>query len=206
MIMKVIRIILIAMMLAAAMPATAQLRYGFRFGGIFSKPEISHADLSVSNGSGFSGGMMFEYQFEKCGFAPDIAILYTRYSNKLNSDAGNSMYQGPGKNFIEVPLHLKYKFWLSASKKLVAPMVFTGPSLMTGLDKNSPDLPGRKRFDAGWDVGVGIDIINFIQLQAGYRFGLTNAIATALPESASTKAAKLHLNGWTVAANIIFDF
>lgn len=206
--------------LSLASDAGAQLRYGFRFGGVFSRPSLSGVPtpdsqtnkgdaIRLKKGSGFSGGLMLEYQFEKCGFAPDIALLYTRYSNTFSGPLTADLeVQGPGKNFLEVPLHLKYKFWLSSTKKLVAPMVYTGPSFLFGLDKNTTGLPDRKRFDAGWDVGVGIDIINFIQLQAGYRFGLTNAAATA-PASGSIGAApdlKLHLNGWTVAANIIFDF
>ncbi len=99
-------------------------------------------------------------------------------------------------------------------------MLYTGPSLMFALDKALPlavapandpagansvsglyTPPGVKRFNAGWDVGLGIDIINFIQLQAGYRFPLTNALSTS-PSS----NAKLHLNAWTLSANILFDF
>ena len=54
-------------------------------------------------------------------------------------------------------------------------------------------------FQPGWDVGIGFDIINFIQVTAGYRFGLGNALH-------SPKDVTLHANAWTVAATLLFDF
>lgn len=106
----------------AYISADAQLRYGFRFGGDFAKATIgNNGDIPVSlvNRSGFSGGLALEYQFEKCGFAPDVALLYTRYNTRLvlpGADATHSF----GRNFIEVPIHLKWKFWLPRTNDLFA--------------------------------------------------------------------------------------
>ncbi len=184
----------------ASLPAGAQLRYGFRLGGDFAKASLSDAPgMSMKNGSGFSGGLLLEYQFENNGFAPDIAVLYTRYSSRLIDEVS-----GPakiGRDFIEVPLHLKYKFYLSSTNNLVAPMVYTGPSLLFRLGKGNPEQMATRSVQPGWDVGIGLDIINFIQLSAGYRFGLGNAVSeSAVP------GVCLRTNGWNVSANIIFDF
>ena len=196
---KYILLLLMAVLLSS-LSAAAQLRYGFRLGGSFAKASLSDAPgMSIKNGSGFSGGFLLEYQMESNGFAPDIAVLYTRYSSRLIDEVS-----GPakiGRNFIEVPLHLKYKFYLSSTNNLVAPMVFTGPSLLFRLGKANPEHMQTKSMQSGWDLGIGIDIINFIQLSAGYRFGLGNAVSgSAIP------AACVHTNGWNVSANIIFDF
>ncbi|MDE6548489.1 MAG: PorT family protein [Muribaculaceae bacterium] len=186
--------------LLMSLSASAQLRYGFRLGGSFAKASLSDAPgMSMKNGSGFSGGLLLEYQMESNGFAPDIAVLYTRYSSRLIDEVS-----GPaklGRDFIEVPLHLKYKFYLSSTNNLVAPMVYTGPSLLFRLGKANPEHMQTKAVQPGWDLGIGIDIINFIQLSAGYRFGLGNAVShSAVP------GACLHTNGWNVSANLIFDF
>lgn len=196
---KYILLLLMAVLLSS-LSAAAQLRYGFRLGGSFAKASLSDASgMSMKNGSGFSGGLLLEYQMESCGFAPDIAVLYTRYSSRLMDEVS-----GPakiGRNFIEVPLHLKYKFYLSSTNNLVAPMVYTGPSLLFRLGKANPEQIQTKSMQPGWDLGIGLDIINFIQLSAGYRFGLGNALSqSAVP------GACLHTNGWNVSANIIFDF
>ena len=190
--------------------ADAQLRYGFRFAGDIAKASLSKAgsssvassdpgnDLRLVNRSGFSGGLVLEYQFEKCGFAPDIALLYTRYNTRLA--LGDEKPHSLGRNFIEVPIHLKWKFWIPQTKNLFAPMLYTGPSLMfrAGQDKGLPDFRS-KVFQPGWDAGIGFDVINFIQITAGYRFGLGNALDT--PDGMT-----LHTNGWNIAATLLFDF
>ena len=186
--------------LLSSLSASGQLRYGIRLGGSFAKASLSDAPgMSIKNGSGFSGGILLEYQMENNGFAPDIALMYTRYSSRLIDEVSGPVKLG--RNFIEIPLHLKYKFYLSASNNLVAPMVYTGPSLLIRLGQGNPELVSTKSVQPGWDLGVGLDIINFIQISAGYRFGLGNAVSqSAVP------GACLHTDGWNVAANLIFDF
>lgn len=183
-----------------SLPATAQLRYGFRLGGSIAKATLSDAPgMTMRNGSGFSGGLLLEYQMENNGFAPDIAVLYTRYSSRLIDEVS-----GParlGRDFIEIPLHLKYKFFLSSTNNIIAPMVYTGPSLLIRLGKGNPEQMSTKSVQPGWDLGIGLDIINFIQLSAGYRFGLGNAVSQSV-----VPGVCLHTNGWNVSANLIFDF
>ncbi len=183
-----------------SLPAAAELRYGFRLGGDFAKASLCNdPGMSMKNGSGFSGGLLLEYQMENNGFAPDIAVLYTRYSSRLMDEVS-----GPaklGRDFIEVPLHLKYKFFISSTNNLVAPMIYTGPSMFIRLGKGNPEQIKTKSIQPGWDLGIGVDIINFIQLSAGYRFGLGNSVSES-----SVPGVCLHTNGWNVAANIIFDF
>lgn len=241
-------IITLLLLLGTQLIAGAQLRYGFRFGGDFTKAslgnvsDLNHAvpiasqgsitqkyssitqeykgEAALVNRSGFSGGLMLEYQFEKCGFAPDIAVLYTRYNTRIAFPGKKPL--SFGRNFIEIPLHLKWKFWIPQTKNLFAPMIYTGPSLLLRLGHNDgipytityadttgpmyylPAKPttftfASKTVQPGWDVGIGFDIINFIQITAGYRFGLGNALK-------SPDTVTMHTNAWNVAANIIFDF
>ncbi|MDE5996964.1 MAG: hypothetical protein K2G77_02010, partial [Muribaculaceae bacterium] len=111
---KNLSLLLLMAVLLSSFSASAQLRYGFRLGGDFAKASLSDAPgLSMKNGSGFSGGILLEYQMESCGFAPDIAVLYTRYSSRLIDEVSGPVKLG--RNFIEVPLHLKYKFYLSST-------------------------------------------------------------------------------------------
>lgn len=217
--MKTFLRILITAIVIMALPGTAQsqLRYGIRLGGVFAKPSPGNAgDLSVADGSGFSGGLALEYQAPKSGLAADIAVLYTRFNTRFESTLAEKT--DPGRNFIEVPIHVKYKFWLPAFHNLFGPMVYTGPSLMTRVGSHSSatffphpeDAPSSstpaaistvstKTFQPGWDVGIGIDIVNFLQINAGYRFGLGNAFDSA-------SGATMRTNAWTVSATLLFDF
>lgn len=196
------RILITLAVLSAFIPAAhSQLRYGFRFGGSFADARLSRAeDFSLSNKSGFSGGVMLEYQMPKCGVAFDIALLYTRFSTTLlhNGERAGDF----GRDFIEMPIHAKYKFRLHFSNGLIAPMVYTGPSFMTRLNHGGTCPMSTNSLQSGWDFGVGFDVINFIQITGGYRLGLDNSIY----EFGHCPDAKYHVNGWNISANLIFDF
>lgn len=199
------RILLIYLLLAicSIFPdiCSGQMRYGFRFGGEFASAKLNNtSDASLLNRSGFSGGLVLEYQMPGCGFAPDIAMIYTRYNTRL-SENGNSP-ESIGRNFLEIPLHLKYKFWMKSFHDLFGPMVYTGPALAFRVGNDASAPLSTNRVQAGWDVGIGFDIVNFIQISAGYRFGLGNAIKDypIYPD------ATLHTNGWNISATLLFDF
>lgn len=180
---------------------SGQLRYGFRFGGDFAAASLRGAEgYSLVNRSGFTGGLDLEYQFEKFGFAPDIAVLYGRHNTrlKLRDETPHSF----GRNFIDVPLRLKYKLWLRSTHDLFAPMVYTGPLFSFRLDHNDTFPLKSKVFQPAWEVGLGFDVINFIQLSGGYRFGLGNSVE----DFSGFPLATLHTNGWNFSATILFDF
>lgn len=204
---NIIRSVLAAVMITfIASSAGAQFRYGINAGVSIAKPDLSGTvgtGAVIESGVGFRGGLTLEYQVPTLGLAFDASIDYLRYNIRLANERGASDYTDIGRNFIEVPLNIKYKFWLGNFHNLVAPMVMTGPSFMFNLDKQPENAPlTQKRFQPGWNVGLGFDIINFIQLNAGYRFAFGNAIK----HSDLMGSAKLRNKGWYVSATLLFDF
>ncbi len=197
--------ILSVLILLCAMAADAQLRYGFNLGGAFADASLSDAKgYSALNRSGFRGGLALEYQMPRCGVAFDASVLYSRYNSRLRDDATGDIY-GFGRNYLELPLNVKYKFWLSAMNRLVAPMIITGPSFMIGLDGRNDQSPLTvKRFQPGWNVGLGVDFANILQLTAGYRFGIGNV--AEVKDGAPESGLSLHTSGWHVSAILLFDF
>ncbi|MDE5797125.1 MAG: PorT family protein [Muribaculaceae bacterium] len=191
----------LVMLVITVFTVPAQLRYGFRFGGDIAAARLKGAETwSLCNRSGFTGGLVLEYQLPNCGFAPDIAVLYGRHNTRLQIAK-----QPPvsfGCNFIDIPLHLKYKFWLRSFSRLMGPMLYTGPTLSLRLDHNNATPLSTHRLQYGWEAGIGFDIINFIQLSGGYRFALGNSIDS----SPLYPAATLHPNGWNISATLLFDF
>ncbi|MCH5233635.1 MAG: outer membrane beta-barrel protein [Muribaculaceae bacterium] len=179
----------------------AQLRYGFRLGGDFAATRLTDAEgYSLVNKSGFSGGLILEYQFSKNGFAPDIGLLYGRHNTRLRYENNNPF--GFGRNFIDIPIHLKYKFWLKPTHNTVAPLVYAGPTFSFKLDHKGSQPLDTKIFQPTVEVGIGFDIVNFIQITAGYHFGIGNAVKSfdMLPD------ARITTNGWNLSANLLFDF
>lgn len=204
---NILRSLLAAVMITSiASSARAQFRYGINAGVSIAKPDLSGTvgtGAVIESGAGFRGGLTLEYQVPTLGLAFDASVDYLRYNLRLANERGASDYTDIGRNFIEVPLNIKYKFWLGNFHNLVAPMVMTGPSFMFNLDKQPENAPlTQKRFQPGWNVGLGFDIINFIQLNAGYRFAFGNAIK----HSDLMGSAKLRNKGWYVSATLLFDF
>lgn len=200
-----LRIAAVATVLAASvMSLSAQPRYGVTVGGNIPVQRSTGVDggYGIHTGGGFSGGLMFEYQFEKCGLALDASVLYTRASTKLypefiNEPLDKTEYR-LGNDFLQIPLHAKYKFWLKSTKDLVGPFVYTGPSMMVRLDKDEKGAPKSNPLRATWDFGVGIDIINFLQISAGYRLGLSPML--------SDYPNHLHYDGIDIRVSFLFDF
>jgi hypothetical protein len=204
---NIFRSLLAAFMITSiASSVNAQFRYGINAGVSIAKPDLSGTvgtGTVIESGAGFRGGLTLEYQVPTLGLAFDASVDYLRYNLRLANERGASDYTDIGRNFIEVPLNIKYKFWLGNFHNLVAPMVMTGPSFMFNLDKQPENAPlTQKRFQPGWNVGLGFDIINFIQLNAGYRFAFGNAIK----HSDLMGSAKLRNKGWYVSATLLFDF
>lgn len=196
-----VRLSLLTLGAAVAFVAPAQLRYGVRLGGDFAAARLSDAEgCGLRNRSGFSGGLVLEYQLPRCGFAPDIAVVYTRRNSRLKMPDGSRA--SFGRDFIEIPLHLKYKFWLSGAKKLVAPMIYAGPVMSVRVGSGGEGPLRTHCVQPELDVGIGFDAVNFIQIAAGYRFGLGNAADsfTGYPD------ASLRTDAWTVSTTILFDF
>lgn len=184
--------------------AAAQFRYGLRLGGDINTSALTKApSMGIKHLSGFSGGVTFEYQLENRPWAFDASVMYTYTGIKLKEKAADRQSWKLGNDFIEVPLHVKYKFWLHSTKDLVGPYIFTGPAMMVRVDRDDDASPIRTRpFQIGWDVGAGIDIINFVQIQAGYRFGLNNVV-----ENGSTlSTARLRNDGVNISVALLFDF
>lgn len=191
----------VALMLGAVMPANGQWRYGVRVGGAFAAARLSEAEgYSLDNRSGFSGGLVLEYTFAGTGVAPDVAVVSTRYNTRLRylGDAPQAF----GRNFLEVPVHLKYKIPVKFMADLLNPMLYTGPSLAFKLGGGDSGPLRTKGFQPRWDFGVGVSIVNFIQISGGYSLGLGNAVKSfdGRPD------ARLRTDGWHLTASILFDF
>lgn len=155
-------VVALAMMVGVA---HAQFRYGVRVGGDFTIPH-GYEGVDVKGGSGFAGGLTCEWQAEKCGFAAGLSVLYDHRPASFLQPSTDTR-RSVGKDFITMPVDFKYKFWLASVSDLAAPFVITGPDFAVRMGSGCGD-----KLHTGWNFGVGFDVINFLQLSAGYRLGL----------------------------------
>lgn len=188
---------MVAFVALCAAPAKGEWRYGLRLGGDFTLPTAEKQDAvpAPKGGSGFTGGITFEWQMPTSGLAIGLSATYQRrnitaYSLSSTGDSPATSYR-LGKDFLAFPLDFKYKFWLPATHNTVAPYILTGPDLAVALQ----DYGRRMHF--GWNVGAGLDIINFLEISGGYRFGI-NSVNPGMPD--------VHDSGAFVAVALLFDF
>lgn len=179
--------------LACVFFASAQLRYGISLGCGFTHPTGKDIEnVTIQGGSGFIGGLQLEYQLPMNGLAFGIATLYEHRPMNLNmvseTDEPGKFSEKCGGDFIAIPIEIKYKFDIGLFHNLISPYVLTGPDLAVRLKQAQ-----GSSLHTGWDVGAGIDLVNFIQISGGYRFGLN-------------KIYGLRDNGAFLKFGILFDF
>lgn len=187
------RILSIIVFFASVFFASAQLRYGINLGCGFTNPTGKDIEnVTISGGSGLVGGLQLEYQLPMSGLAFGVAALYEHRPMNLkmvsDTDKPGKFSEKCGGDFIAIPIEIKYKFDIGIFHNLVSPYVLTGPDLAVRIKQAQ-----GSSLHTGWDVGAGIDFVNFIQISGGYRFGLN-------------KIYGLHDNGAFLNFGILFDF
>ena len=151
--------------------------------------------FSGENNVGYTVGVMADFHIPVIGLGFDASLMYSRMNSKSDGD-------NIGKNFIELPINLKYKFSLPVVGSFLAPYLYTGPSFAFKLDKNTLEYVKTKTCQVAWNVGLGIELFKHLQVGASYGFGINNIVEkTMLMNPESTKVKN---NYWTISAAYLF--
>lgn len=102
--MKKIKITLFALAIAlcTGLSAQAKFGYGLKLGANVDKMSLSKDVLNTHNRCGVTAGVTAEYVAPIIGFGADLSLMYTYMTTSVEGKDVNG-------NFIEIPLHLKYK-------------------------------------------------------------------------------------------------
>lgn len=190
--MKDFKKILVAFLIAVVGigAADAQFRFGIKAGVNVNHLSLKDYKIEDNNKAGWTAGVMGEFQVPIVGLCLDASLMYSR----LNGLEDN-------KNFLMIPINVKYKFGLPVVGSFFAPYIFTGPSFDFKLDKNTVSDFKTKTFQAVWNIGLGIELVRHLQIGASYGFGMNN-IAKKI--SSEIDPTKLHNNYWTITAAYLF--
>lgn len=194
---KIVGLVLVGLLCLTVAPAKAQLRFGVKGGVNISTVHFSKDVISPDNVTGFHIGPMLEASIPLIGVGFETAILYTQRGLEYKD-------QSMKTDYLEVPLHLKWKFGLPVVKVYVA----TGPYFgfrvsgdkfwdIPGLYDNVSGQIKSKSFSSGWDIGAGAEVLNHLQVGVNYGFGLTNNYESSGHESGKNR-------GWYLTAAILF--
>lgn len=207
---KIIVALVIAVMGVGA--ANAELRFGIKAGLNLNSLHLNDLKLNnlnnyiSDNGTGWTAGVMGEYMAPIIGLGVDVSLMYTR----MNADVdifNDGHYEGTLKNsnFLQIPINLKYRFKLPVVGSLLAPYIFTGPDFAFKLGKNTFQDLKTRTCQVAWNLGVGLQLFNHLQISGSYAFGINNIVGHVAGQYVNTTDnVKAKNNYWTISAAYLF--
>lgn len=200
--MKSIKIAVIAAIVAlcSVMPASAQFKIGPRLGMNVNSLHFDKSTFDSDNRAGFTGGLMAEFTVPLIGVGLDASVMYVRRDAKW-AEANN--VSTSHRDYIAIPVNLKYKLNIPAINHLVRPFVTTGPefSFLTSR-KRITEAVYNKKSDFAWNFGIGVEFISHLQIAASYGLGINKAVElTGLGTSTDIDAKNRY---WTLTAAWLF--
>ncbi|MCM1163456.1 MAG: PorT family protein [Muribaculaceae bacterium] len=193
-------IIIILCLAAAAIPASAQLRWGPSVGVSFNQMKFNQHLFDVKNGIGGSAGMRGEMIFPGIGFGLELGLYYQQRAAKL--DLGQKLIwssQGYGRenifiHSIDIPFNLKFKWTrMQGLEDYVAPFVFGGPILSIQAGHSKCEALKYAGGEVLLTVGGGFEIYKRWQIAAQYTWGMTYALKTRMLTDVSARNRTLDI-------------
>ena len=162
---KFFSLLLIAVCIAMAMPAQAQLRFGVKGGLNLAKASFTEKNFEKGNFTGFFIGPMVELTVPIVGIGVDGALLFSQRGVELN-------YDKLKQNGLEVPINLKYSIGLGS---LLGVYLSAGPDFYYDF-KDKETINGtnvdKKKSVVSLNLGAGVKLLKHLQIGANYNMPL----------------------------------
>lgn len=201
--MKRLKIIAIVAILTAAFSIPAQaggFHFGVKLGMDVSQLHFNKDIFDSDNRAGFTGGLMCEFTAPLIGVGFDLSAMYVRRNTRFLSEMDNENLS-VNRDYIEIPLNLKYKLSIPAIERIIRPFVTTGPSVAFLTSRKAVNsFLKNKSCDVAWNFGFGVELFSKVQVAASYGLGLTKSLEAAV--------VSVDIDGknryWTVTAAYLF--
>lgn len=200
------RITQIALIVAIAIAATplahAQVRFGVKGGITLNELKWDKDIISKDNRAGFTAGLMMEIGMPVVGLGIDASVLFAHRQDDMFLEDETQRIKLK-RNYLDIPVNVKYKLQIPVLSKIISPFVATGPNfaLMLG-DTDKGDFKTRK-WNISWNVGFGAELFRKVQIHASYGIGLTKAFEYIGKQVDSTPI-KGKDKLWTITAAYMF--
>lgn len=216
--MKRLSIILVGFCLFISIPATAQINFGIKAGVNISGKPTNIKGIKDGH-TGWHAGPMVKFIIPVIGLGVEANALY---SNSGTSIDGNTF----NKNSIELPVYLRYELRLPAIKKFIIPFAAIGPqwgyafgqkefgNKLDAIDSwdditNISDKYFKfKESCFGLNIGLGIILLNHVQVHANYNIALGQTSeyfsANNFKLNDKLETIKLQNNIWQLSVAYIF--
>ena len=183
---KIFGALMIAICIAMAMPAQAQIHFGVKGGLNLSKASFSNVkeNFKKDNFTGFFIGPMAEFTIPIVGLGVDGALLFSQRGKDEVKQTG-----------LEVPVNLKYTIGLGS---LLGIYVAAGPDFF--FDFKKKDYVDRKKAQVALNLGAGVKLLKHLQVGVTYQLPMGDSFTW---EEAG-KAFGAKNKTWQVSAAYLF--
>ena len=200
---KRIMLVVVTVTIMSLTASADNFRWGVKGGmsvnNLHFNEEIKNDLLNAENQLGFSGGVMLEYMLPITNLSIDGSVMYV-HRNTLENSKGEQLK----RDFVEIPVHVKYSLYVPVVGKAVIPYVFLGPSVAFKLGETDiEEFVRNRKCEVGFNVGLGVELFSHFQISGNYGMGLTKALDYV--------GSEVELNGveskesyWTITAAIVF--
>ncbi len=202
--MKAFKVIFMALFMivgASAIPAQAQFKIGPRVGLTVNDLHFNKSITDTDNQTGWTAGITTEFTVPVVGIGFDLSAMYVRRNAKFLSE--NNLTKD-NRDYIEIPLNLKYKFSIPVVSKVLVPYLGLGPSVSFLTSKrNIEGAYKNKSVDWAFNFGFGVQLFSHLDVNARYGLGLTKAVQTVSSQN-SNAGIEGKNRYWTVSVAYLF--
>jgi hypothetical protein len=192
-------------------PVTSQVKFGVKGSVGLNNPDfnVPGETFNVENMTSYSIGPAIEAMFlplGAAGFGIEAALLYNDNRMIVSRLQGEGADREVSNRYLNLPVNAKLKFGLG-----LLPIKLFGTAgpwagyLIDGDELNLGDVTDgikAQEFQAGANLGFGVDILNMIQVGLNYSVKLTDNYSENIPNWSEPLNGKTE--SWTITGTIYF--
>lgn len=173
---KVTRQLLLVLFILAAQTASAQFKFGVRAGLNVTHMKLNSSAVKADNQAGFFVGPTVKFSLPIVGLGVDASALYDNRKVKL-TDQTTNIETETTQQTIDVPINVRYTLGLSS---LVSAFIYAGPQFSYNVgSKHKADWEWKDATKSA-NVGVGVTVIDHVQLNVNYNFPFEKSLTSAI--------------------------
>lgn len=203
--MKKTFVILFALCLLAAVPASAQIKFGVKAGtNLTDKPSGDFEYTSADGYTGFYAGLMAKFTLPIVGLGVEADILYSESGSEI---AGEKIK----KQSVEIPVYLRYDLAIPAVSKVIVPFIAVGPQFGFAFGNLDEALDFDKyryeynKSQLSFNVGAGLVLFSHLQAHVNYNIALGNTSEySELTDGVWNVMTKSKTNTWQISLAYLF--
>ena len=187
--------------------AQAQVKFGVKGGLNLTNMKFDNSIVDKSNQTGFFIGPTINFTLPVVGLGIDASALYDQRSAKIEGSDDKLKQQS-----IQIPVNLRYGFGLGNTASFY---IFAGPQFGFNIGDKTTNLLNNalewrlKDSNLSANLGVGLMLLNHLQVSANYNVALgttgeTNVVNSTLSTAGNILTGKTKANAWQLSVAYFF--